>query len=100
MADGRVGVLRQGFHLPEALNLRIVHPTRPGFDQQVVLRPEGGGVYMGALAPLQGRWHVTLEDDRQEWRLAGDWLTESQAVLRLTASARAETVSQTDADGR
>ena len=80
---------KEGFHLPEVLNLRIVHP-----------RSEGGGVYTGALAPLQGRWHVTLEDDRQEWRLAGDWLTESQATLRLTASARAGAVLQTDSDGR
>ena len=91
---------KEGFHLPEVLNLRIVHPTRPGFDQKVVLRSEGGGVYTGALAPLQGRWHVTLEDDRQEWRLAGDWLTESPAVLGLTTSARAGGVLPTDSDGR
>ena len=57
-----------------------------------------------ALFPEEGepriRVKFTLEDDRQEWRLAGDWLTESQATLRLTALARAEAVLQTDSDGR
>lgn len=72
-----------GFRLPETLNLRIAHPTRTGLDQQVVLRSEGGGVYVGRVQPLHGRWHISIEDDRQEWRLVGDWLTEKESVARL-----------------
>ncbi|MBP6708369.1 MAG: FixH family protein [Candidatus Accumulibacter sp.] len=79
----------EGFRLPAALSLRIAHPTRPGFDQKVLLRAEGGGVYAGTLIPLHGRWHMVLEDDTQEWRLVGDWEIAKQDVLRLTASAAA-----------
>jgi len=98
--DGeRIRVLlraNEGFRLPEALGLRIAHPTRPGFDQKLVLPAEGGGSYAGRLTPLHGRWHVTLEDDRQEWRLVGDWVAEKQAVLRLTAPVAATVAGQGD----
>ncbi|MEF8761512.1 MAG: FixH family protein [Candidatus Accumulibacter sp. UW25] len=53
----RIRALLRGneeFQLPEALTLRIVHPTRPGFDQAVVLRSEGGGVYAGVLTAGAG----------------------------------------------
>lgn len=74
--------------LPRTLNLRIVHPTRPGIDQNVLLRADGAGLYTGKLgAPLTGRWHIALEDERREWRLTGDWVIESNAVLRMPAEA-------------
>lgn len=72
--------------LPAAVALRIAHPTRPGFDQKVLVRSEGGGVYAGTLVPMRGRWHVTLEDDQQEWRLVGDWVMERGPLLRLKAA--------------
>ncbi|MBE2258301.1 MAG: FixH family protein [Rhodobacteraceae bacterium] len=78
---------REGVALPEALVLRLAHPTRAGSDQRVALRSEGGGVYVGSLAPLHGRWRVVLEDGQSEWLLAGDWETERQPAVRLTASA-------------
>jgi hypothetical protein len=78
---------KEGGRLPETLNLGIAHPTRAGFDQKVTLRSEGGGVYAGGVLPFRGRWHITLEDDRQEWRLMGAWVTEQQPVFRLTTSA-------------
>ncbi len=85
---------RTGVRLPETLNLRIVHPTRAGFDQQIVLRSEGGGVYAGRLQPLHGRWHVTIEDDRLEWRLVGDWLTENASGARLLPAVGVGAASQ------
>lgn len=93
-AEGRrIRVLlraNEGVRLPEALALRITHPTRPGLDQNLALRREGAGIYDGTLEPLPGgRWHVTLEDGAREWRLVGDWLTDKQSVLRWTASAKA-----------
>ncbi|WP_291986533.1 FixH family protein [Candidatus Accumulibacter sp. ACC007] len=78
-----------GTPLPATLALRITHPTRPGFDQSVSLRSEGGGVYGAELAPIHGRWRLVLEDERQEWLLAGDWESDKQPTLRLTPSARA-----------
>ena len=85
-------LLRAGtdFVLPEVLVLRLVHPTRGGADQRVVLRADGGGSYSGKLAaPLAGRWHLSLEDDRQRWRLTGTWLIEKNASLRLSSEDKA-----------
>jgi len=71
--------------LPPALVLHVAHPTRPGLDQKLALRAEGGGVYSGSLVPLHGRWHIALEDDKQEWRLVGEWVIERGPLLHLQA---------------
>ncbi|WP_186407061.1 FixH family protein [Candidatus Accumulibacter aalborgensis] len=101
---GRIRVLlrsHQGVHLPEALALRIAHPTRPGFDQNVLLHLESAGVYTGSLVPLPpGRWHTTLEDDKQQWRLVGDWVTEKDSTLRGMASAKFVARANGSSDGR
>jgi hypothetical protein len=91
---------KDGFRRPETLSLGIAHPTRAGFDQKVTLRSEGGGVYAGKVVPFRGRWHMTLEDDRQEWRLMGAWVTEKQPVLQLTTSATAAAAAQGNSDRR
>lgn len=90
-ADGvQIRVLlraRAGAVLPHALRLRLVHPTRPGIDQAVALLADGAGSYTGKLgAPLSGRWHVALEDEKDEWRLTGDWVVDKNAVLSLPAA--------------
>lgn len=76
----------QDVALPAELVLRLAHPTHGGADQRVVLRADGGGSYTGKLAaPLAGRWHLALEDDRQQWRLTGTWLIEKNASLHLSS---------------
>ncbi|MEF8727028.1 MAG: FixH family protein [Accumulibacter sp.] len=85
---------REGVRMPESLILRIAHPTRPGLDQKLSLRAEGGAVYGGALRPLQGRWHVVLEDDGQEWRLLGEWVVEPDGVLSLRARRPPQSVTR------
>jgi hypothetical protein len=97
-ADGaQVRVLLRGKPeqvLPEVLSLRIVHPTRSGADQTVLLRAEGGGAYGGKLsALLTGRWHIALEDEKSQWRLTGNWNLEKSASLRLPGEAQAATGS-------
>lgn len=73
-----------GESLPAVLMLRVTHPTRAGADQFVSLQRQAEGVYAGQLgAPLSGRWQVSLEDERREWRLTGEWRVESAPVLRL-----------------
>ena len=87
--------------LPAELVLRLVHPTRGGADQRVVLRADGGGSYSGQLAsPLAGRWHLTLEDDRQRWRLTGTWLIEKNASLRLSSEDKAAVDSSSHKGGK
>ena len=89
----RVQVLLSGNQsdlLPEMLRLDIIHPTRSGLDQSLLLHAdpaplmsssESEAAFRQALssvrysAPLGsaliGRWHITLEDGRREWRLVG-----------------------------
>lgn len=74
--------------LPEAITVRLSHPTRAGFDQLVTLRSEGENFYGGKLAAeIEGRWLVAIEDPAGQWRLHGEWLVDSGEPLRLTAKA-------------
>ena len=78
-----------GVALPDGLRLRLVHPTRGGGDQSLVLRADGGGIYSGQLAaPLAGRWHLALEDSKSEWRLTGDGAIEKNASLHLPSAEK------------
>lgn len=101
---GRLGVkaqvMREGEHLrlflslnseakdkfPEQLTLRIVHPTQAGFDQSVQMQQEGHGFYVGKLANnITGRWHVSLEEPKAQWRLMGDWVADRPQALELAS---------------
>lgn len=86
-----------GVALPEELRLKLVHPTRSGADQTVRLIGEGQGFYGGELAnPGVGRWHVSLEDGANTWRLTGDWMLGAngpEGALRLAAAPGATTSS-------
>ena len=74
--------------LPEAMTVRLTHPTRSGFDQSVQVRSEGQGFYGGKLAAeIEGRWLVAIEDPAGQWRLHGEWLVDSGEPLRLKANA-------------
>lgn len=71
-----------------SLRLRIVHPTRAGFDQNLSLVAEGRGFFAGKLSTeISGRWHVTLEEPSGQWRLQGDWQADGPEPLRLGAGA-------------
>lgn len=57
---------------PAQLRLRILHPTRAGMDQTVVLASHGAGAYAGACKMLgTNKWDLVLEDEAKSWRLAG-----------------------------
>ena len=59
--------------LPDALRLRLVHPTRAIADQQVELHAVAPGIYEGKLeAAIGGRRVMMLEDIARTWRLAGE----------------------------
>jgi hypothetical protein len=69
--------------LPE-LWLRLVHPTRAGRDQTVVLRASGE-VYEGRFIPVNGEPRLlVLEDPASTWRLTGSW-NGRDATARLEA---------------
>ena len=72
--------------LPEALTLKLSHPTRAGQDQMVRMVAEGQGFYGGKLsADISGRWYVSIEDPAGKWRLQGEWQADGEAPLRLTS---------------
>jgi len=74
--------------MPEALTVKLAHPTRAGLDQLVSMVGEGQGFYGGKLAAeISGRWHVSIEDPAGKWRLQGDWQVDAVEPLRLSAVA-------------
>lgn len=74
--------------LPEALILKLAHPTMAGQDQAVQMISEGQGFYSGKLAAgVSGRWLVSIEDPAGQWRLQGEWQADSVEPLRLSAKA-------------
>ncbi|WP_240494483.1 FixH family protein [Azonexus hydrophilus] len=74
--------------LPDAITLRLAHPTIDGRDQLVEMKSEGAGFYGGVLsANVDGRWHVTLEDPAGQWRLQGVWHADLEEPFRLDAKA-------------
>ena len=72
--------------LPEALTLKLSHPTRSGQDQMVKMVSEGQGFYGGKLsADVYGRWYVSIEDPAGKWRLQGEWQADGEGALHLAA---------------
>ena len=75
--------------LPEAITLRLMHPTVDGKDQIVEMVSEGQGFYTGRLTDeITGRRHVTLEDPAGLWRLQSEWRVDDEAPLRLDAKVK------------
>jgi uncharacterized protein len=70
---------------PDALRLKLVHPTRSGQDRIATLARGADGVYRGRIvSPLVGRWQLTLETDA--WELAATTITGSEREVRLGAA--------------
>lgn len=70
--------------LPERLSLKLMHPTRGGEDQTVLLVADGAGLYTGKLSKeISGRWTLALEDSSGQWRLYGHWQADAQESQRL-----------------
>lgn len=55
---------------PAGLNLKVVHPTREGFDTEVFLRHARDGVFQGQLESLvPGPRLLELHPPENDWRL-------------------------------
>ncbi|MEJ2107227.1 MAG: FixH family protein [Acidiferrobacteraceae bacterium] len=68
--------------LPQELTLKLMHATRAGFDQHVVLQRSPDGRYFGLVSPLElGHWYLQLGTKR--WRLTGSLFLPGDAGFRL-----------------
>jgi hypothetical protein len=66
---------------PPALLLTLLHPTRAGMDQRILMVRTAPGEFSGKLrAPVAGRWLLMLEDDARSWRVNGVWRTADDRV--------------------
>lgn len=66
--------LRGAADPPPRLRLALVHRTRAGEDQEVLLSPTAPGVYEGALAAPRGAsWRLGLSDEARAWRMSAEW---------------------------
>ena len=73
-----------GVALPDAVMLKLVHPTRAGRDREVVLIHGPGNAYVGDLGAYpQGRWLVSVETP--QWRLPAVEISDGLADVRLAA---------------
>lgn len=65
---------REGLQLPASLALSMVHPTRAGADQNLILQQQAEpGVYSAQLEKLAaGRWLLQLGDVAHSWRINGN----------------------------
>ena len=66
----------------KALKLTLHHPTRAGFDREILLARAADNSYTAAMPPIDAsRWTMTLEDEARTWRLTGDWNAGEESVL-------------------
>ena len=84
-ATGQIVVYLQGkTALPERLRLRLVHPTREGFDQAVALVRVADGQYAGHIqVRARGNWHLLLTPPDDSWRIGGRSRLEGPVQIRL-----------------
>ena len=73
--------------LTQRLRLTLHHPTRAGFDREILLARAADNSYSAAMPPIDAsRWSMTLEDESRSWRLTGDWrATQSTTILGGTS---------------
>jgi uncharacterized protein len=58
----------------DRLRLKLHHPTRAGFDREILLARTQDGSYTAAMPIINTtRWSMTLEDNALSWRLTGQW---------------------------
>ena len=68
--------------LPPSLRLKLVHPTRPGYDRAVLLAQSAPGRYEGRIDTTgASAWIISLEDERASWRIEGRWQAPASAIV-------------------
>jgi hypothetical protein len=85
-ADGKSVRIQLNKEIKDDLVLKLMHPTRAGQDQTVLLTRQAPLFYAGKLnsALNQPRWQVELADTKHQWRLKSEWTISDAEALQLT----------------
>jgi hypothetical protein len=71
---------------PDAVRLSLLHPTRAGHDQVLLLQQAADGGYSGGMDELtRGNWYLQLEAG--DWRLFGSMRVPAEAPVVLSPAA-------------
>jgi hypothetical protein len=75
-----------GNPLATSIVIRLAHATQPEKDKLIVAQADQRGRFSADLPFLdQGRWEVTIENQRRDWRLTGTWKWPQEQSIRLKA---------------
>jgi hypothetical protein len=67
---------------PDVVQLSLLHPTRAGHDQVLLLQRAADGSYRGSIDELtRGNWYLQLEAG--DWRLSGSMAVPAEAPVVL-----------------
>ncbi|MCX7208628.1 MAG: FixH family protein [Proteobacteria bacterium] len=85
-ADGKSIRIQLNKVIKDDLVLKLMHPTRAGQDQTIILSQQAPQFYVGKLenALTQPRWQVELADTQRQWRLKAEWKISDAEALALT----------------
>lgn len=86
-AQGKlIGTVRNLSSVPDAIVIRLVHPTQPAKDRQLAIQPDAAGKFAMALPMLErARWHVAVDSARGDWRVKDVWMWPEQPHIAMRA---------------
>jgi hypothetical protein len=87
-ATGKISGSLYSFGNPLAapIVIRLAHATQPEKDKLIVAQSNQQGIFSADLPFLdRGRWEVTIENQRRDWRLTGTWKWPQEKSIRLKA---------------
>jgi hypothetical protein len=76
LAPGRIGgsIASAGNPLSSPFAIVLAHPTMPGRDLRLLVRPDRDGRFVIGLPALERtHWQVVAEGAARDWRLAKAW---------------------------
>lgn len=74
---------------PDAVQLSLLHPTRAGHDQVLLLQRAADGVYSSGMDELtRGKWYLQLEAG--DWRLFGSMQVPADTPVVLSPATAGE----------
>lgn len=85
---GRLHLRLQGAD-PQALLLRLEHPTQAVRDRELRLEPDGAGGWQADWPEDTADWKLVLSPPERDWRIKGRWSQAEAGRLRLQPALRA-----------